>query len=119
MADFLRPDAFPGWVTRYRPQMRCRGFRRALLATLRNYLAEDWSLEYDRVGRGTAPVLPVWGKQDRDVPFETSRDVLAAIPRAKFLAVEDAAHVPFLEHPEITQPALAGFLTRVSHQSSA
>lgn len=116
LADFLHPDRFPDWVARYRPQMEYRGFRRALLATLRNYLAQNWSLEYDCVGRGTAPVLLVWGKHDRDVPFETSRDVLAAIPRAKFLAVEDAAHVPFLEHPEITGPALVEFLARLNRQ---
>ena len=111
LADFLHPERFPDWPKRYEPQMRYHGFRRALLATLRHYLAEDWSREFACVGQGTAPVLLVWGKHDQDVPFATSREVLAAIPRATFLPVEDAAHVPFLEHPEITDPALVAFLT--------
>ena len=40
--------------------MKDRGCRRALLSTLRYYLAENWSIEFECVGRGTTPVLPVW-----------------------------------------------------------
>ena len=108
--DFVHPERFPDWADRYRPQMRFKGFRRALLSTLRNYLPVDWSKDYSCVGAGSAPVLLVWGKDDRDVPFETSREVRAAIPRAQFLAVDDAAHVPFLERPEIVHPAFVQFL---------
>ena len=112
MADFDHPDRFPDWSDRYRPQMRFKGFRRALLSTIRNYIPTDWSKDYACVGKGTAPVLLVWGKDDRDVPFGTSREVRAAIPQAQFLEVDDAAHVPFLEHPEIVHPALVNFLRR-------
>ena len=110
MADFDHPERFPDWSDRYRPQMRFKGFRAALLSTIRNYIPADWSKEYACVGAGTAPVLLVWGKDDRDVPFDTSREVRAAIPRAQFLPVDDAAHVPFLEHPEIVHPAFLDFL---------
>ncbi len=108
--DFVHPDRFPDWPDRFRPQMRFKGFRRAILSTLRYYLPADWSKDFACVGQGTAPVLLVWGKADRDVPFETSREVLAAIPRAQFLPVDDSAHVPFLEHPEIVDPAFVNFL---------
>ncbi|MBZ5600887.1 MAG: alpha/beta hydrolase [Acidobacteriia bacterium] len=108
--DFDHPDRFPEWPDRFRPQMRFKGFRAAILSTLRNYFAEDWSKSFACAGQGTAPVLLVWGKDDRDVPFETNREVRAAIPRAQFLAVDDAGHVPFLEHPEIVHPAFVQFL---------
>jgi pimeloyl-ACP methyl ester carboxylesterase len=91
--------------------MQYKGFRAALLSTLRHYLTSDWSQEYTCLGGRPTPVFLVWGKHDRDVPFEVSKDVLAAIPRAEFLPVEDAGHVPFLEHPEIVEPALEKFLT--------
>ncbi len=110
MADFEHPERFPDWPDRYRPQMRFKGFRRAILSTMRNYLPLDWSKDFACVGAGTAPVFLVWGKDDKDVPFEKSREILAAIPRAQFLAVEDSAHVPFLEHPEIVHPAFVDFL---------
>jgi len=111
-ADFDHPEKFPDWVDRYRPQMRFKGFRRALLSTLRDYLPMDWSRDFACVGKGSTPVLLVWGKDDRDVPFKVSEEVRAAIPRAQFLAVDDSAHVPFLEHPEIVHPALVNFLRR-------
>ena len=109
-SDFIDASRFPDWADRYRVQMRYKGFRRALLATLRNYVTTDWSNDYACVGRATTPVLLVWGKSDRDVPFAVSNDVRAAIPGARFLPVEDSAHVPFLEHPEIVNPALIAFL---------
>ena len=108
--DFDHPEKFPDWPDRFRPQMRFDGFRAAILSTMRNYFAEDWSKSFACVGQGSAPVLLVWGKDDRDVPFATSNEVRAAIPRAQFLAVDDAAHVPFLEHPEVVDPVFVDFL---------
>jgi pimeloyl-ACP methyl ester carboxylesterase len=113
-SDFKHPERFPDWPDRYRPQMQYKGFRRALLSTLRNYVIADWSKDFACIARGTAPVFLVWGKGDLDVPFAVSDEVRAAIPRADFLAIDDAAHVPFIEHPEIVQPALDRFLS--AHQ---
>src|SRR5258706_7897882 len=78
--DFLHPEKFPDWPDKYRPQMRYKGFRRALLSTLRNYLTADWAKDFVCLGVRTTPVLLVWGKQDRDVPFEVSKEVLSSIP---------------------------------------
>lgn len=110
LGDFKHPERFPNWPNQYQLQMRFKGFRRALLSTLRNYVSTDWSKDFACVGAGNVPVFLVWGKADRDVPFELSKEVLTAIPRARFLPVEDAAHVPFLEQPEIVHPALVEFL---------
>ncbi len=110
MADFLHPEKFPDWINRYRPQMRYKGFRRALLSTLRYYAVSDWSKEYSCLGGRNLPVFLVWGKADRDVPFRLSSEVRSVIPKAQFLPIDDAAHVPFLEHPEIVNPALVRFL---------
>lgn len=110
LADFVHPENFPDWPDRFRRQMRYHGFRRALLSTLRDYVTADWSKDYACVGRAKTPVLLVWGKADLDAPFETNSKVRAAVPQAQFLPVDDAAHFPFLEHPEIVNPALIAFL---------
>ena len=112
LTDFAHPERFPNWPAQYRPQMKYKGFRTSLLSTLRYYLKDDWSSLYSCVGKSSTPVFLVWGKKDLDVPFSTSREVLAAVPRAEFLPVDDSAHVPFLEHPEIVHPALIDFLRR-------
>jgi pimeloyl-ACP methyl ester carboxylesterase len=110
LADFKHPDRFPEWPNRYKPQMQFKGFRRSILSTLRNYVTTDWSSDYVCIGAKGTPVFLVWGKDDRDVPFDFSKDLLRAIPKAQFLPVEDAAHVPFIEHAEIVNPALLRFL---------
>lgn len=110
LADFKHPERFPDWPDRYRPQMKYKGFRRALLSTMRHYLTADWSSAFACVGAMSKPVFLVWGKSDAEVPFALSEKVRRAIPRAEFLPVDDAGHVPFIEHPEIVNPALLRFL---------
>jgi pimeloyl-ACP methyl ester carboxylesterase len=41
-----------------------------------------------------------------------SDEVRRAIPQAEFHAINDAAHVPFYEHPEIVNPVPIEFLKR-------
>jgi pimeloyl-ACP methyl ester carboxylesterase len=112
MDDFLHPEQFPGWSEKYLPQTHYKGFRRALLSTLRDYLPRDNRAEYAALGRSGIPVLLIWGRADKDVPFEVSGDVLKAIPQAQFLPIDDAAHVPHLEHPELVNPVLIQFLNQ-------
>jgi len=110
--DFAHPERYPHYLDPYREQMRYRGFRRALLATLRNYLARDVTGEYRQLGTSGKPVLLIWGKSDRDTPFELSAKVRADVPQAEFHAIDDAAHVPHYEHPEIVNPIVIDFLRR-------
>jgi pimeloyl-ACP methyl ester carboxylesterase len=108
--DFLHPERYPGYFPRYREQMRYKGFRRAILSTMRHYLSRDMRGDFERLGASGKPVLLVWGRKDRDVPFETSEAVRRAVPQSLFLPVDDSAHVPFWEHAEIVNPALFEFL---------
>ena len=66
--DFVHPERYPLYLGPYREQMRYQGFRRALLETLRNYLAHDVTGEYRQLGKSGKPVLLIWGKSDRDTP---------------------------------------------------
>jgi pimeloyl-ACP methyl ester carboxylesterase len=113
-ADLLHPEQHPEYVSRFEQQMRYPGFRRAILSTLRNFLVRDNRPDFRRVGELGKPVLLIWGRHDRDVPFAVSGEVRTAIPQAEFLPVEDAAHVPHIEHPEIVNPAIAAFLRKTT-----
>ena len=108
--DFAHPERYPRYLDPYREQMRYRGFRRALLETLRNYLTRDVTGEYRQLGKSGKPVLLIWGKSDRDTPLELSAKVRADVPQAQFHAIDDAAHVPHYEHPEIVNPMVIDFL---------
>jgi len=110
--DFAHPERYPRYLDPYRQQMRYRGFRRALLETLRNYLTHDVTGEYRQLGKSGKPVLLIWGKWDRDTPIALSAQVRAGVPQAQFHAIDDAAHVPHYEHPEIVNPIVIDFLHR-------
>ncbi len=110
--DFFRPERMGEYQTRYRDQMRFVGFRRALLSTLRSGLVTGAAEAYAEVGRQERPVLLIWGRHDRVVPFRTSAQVLKSIPQAELQTVEQAGHVSHYEQPEVVTPLLIGFLQR-------
>lgn len=108
--DFIHPERYPDYFERYATQQRFKGTRGALLSTLREFVASDDRDDYVKLGRSSKPVLLVWGKKDRDVPFETSQEVLKAVPQAEFHALDDAGHVGFYEEPETVNPLVVNFL---------
>jgi len=110
--DFLHPELYPDYFAKYEPQMKYRGFRRALLSTIRDFLSQDAQPAFEQLGRSGKPVLLVWGRADKDVPFAVSNEVRKAIPQAEFHPIDNSAHVPFYEHPEIVNPLLIDFLRR-------
>ncbi len=110
--DFLHPERYPHYLDPYREQMRYHGFRRALLETLRNYIARDVSGEYRQLGKSGKPVLLIWGKLDKDTPIELSAQVRSDVPQAQFHPIDDAAHVPHYERPDVVNPIVLDFLRR-------
>jgi pimeloyl-ACP methyl ester carboxylesterase len=112
LEDFEHPNRFPDWPARYRVQMQYRGFRRARLSEIVSNAEADQTYQLQRVAEHRRPVLIIWGKQDRTVPFEESESLLEAMPRAKFVPIDDAGHLPQLEQPAAVNAALISFLQR-------
>jgi pimeloyl-ACP methyl ester carboxylesterase len=110
LGDFLHPERFPDWTRRYREQMAFKGFRRSRLQEISSNADVDQADQFERVGQHPRPVLVIWGKQDRTVPFEESEYVMEALPRARLIAVEGSGHLPQWEQPDIVHPELIGFL---------
>ena len=110
--DFYRPERFPYWPDMYRVQMRYKGFRRALLSTMRDFSSRDVRGDYIRAGAGGRPVLLVWGEADQTISAKTIEQIRKVIPQAEFHPVKEAAHLPHYERPEVVNPILIGFLRR-------
>ncbi len=110
--DFYDTDRFPdpAYVEKYRRQMPYRGFKKALLSTLRSGLLTGVRAEYESVGRQDRPVLLIWGRRDRVIPFALSREVRRLIPNLEFRAIEEAGHVPHYERADRVNPLLIEFL---------
>jgi pimeloyl-ACP methyl ester carboxylesterase len=111
-SDFLHPERFPGWTERYEPQMRYRGFGRALRRSALFTGTTDYPALYSAVGRTGVPVLLVWGKQDSTVSIATAPVVRAGIPALEYLPVDSAGHLPALEQSALVHEKLLAFLAK-------
>ncbi len=110
--DFHQPGGPPeGYAERYRQQLQYVGFKGSLLSTLRSGLLTGIRDAYAEVGRHEYPVLLVWGRWDRVVPFALNEEVRRLIPRAQFHIVENAGHAAHFERAEEVVEVLSGFLS--------
>ena len=108
--DLLYPEAFPEYVSNYVPQMKLKGFKRAILSTLRSGMLYHQHDVYLRVGQQERSILLLWGKEDQTIPLSTGEQVKETLPRADFRIIDQAGHVPHYELPDLVNPILIDFL---------
>lgn len=95
----------------YRPSMQYKGFRRALLSTIREGVAVNSMDVYQQLGQmDTPPVLLFWGEQDTTVPFEFSKVLISLVPRTRWVPIQDSGHIPHYENAAQVNPILVEFL---------
>jgi pimeloyl-ACP methyl ester carboxylesterase len=109
-SDFYEPGQVALFQARYRAQMELRGFKRAILSTIRNRMLDEFTDVYRELAKLDTPIMLVWGQNDRTVPFEQSTELLKMIPRACFHAIPACGHIPHYEKPEVVNPLLIDFL---------
>jgi pimeloyl-ACP methyl ester carboxylesterase len=108
--DFFDSRQVEEFFERYRPQMAYKGFKRAILSSLRNGMLDGAPEIYEALGQQSRPVLFLWGREDRTVPFDHSQIAREAVPQAVFHAIEQAGHIPHYERAEAVNPILIDFL---------
>lgn len=109
--DFYDPGDVADFIDRYKEQIPYKGFKRALLSTMRNNMLDGFSETYRRVGELDLPVLLIWGREDRTIPFAHSQNLLVLLPQTEFHPIEKAGHIPHYERPEVVNPLLIEFLS--------
>lgn len=65
---------------------------------------------WDRFATLTMPVLTIHGTQDRNAPYGGGVEWATHLRNARLLTVRGAAHMPWLDAPEVVFPALERFL---------
>jgi pimeloyl-ACP methyl ester carboxylesterase len=102
--DFFDPSEVQRFRDRYRRQMQYRGFKRAIVSTLRCKTVDGFPEVYEQLGKLAMPVLLLWGRQDRTLPIAQSEPIRRLVPRADFRIIEDSAdRVPTQDLIEIQQ----------------
>jgi pimeloyl-ACP methyl ester carboxylesterase len=105
-SDFHQRERFPGWEAKFREQMRYRGFRRAILSTIREFDGPDILASYRELGESGRPVHVFWGRLDKTVPLEHSEKLLELVPQAGLTVIDQAGHLPHYEQPDVFAPLL-------------
>jgi pimeloyl-ACP methyl ester carboxylesterase len=107
--DFYLPQRHPEYFEKYKAQLPYRGFKRALLKTMRQMPLTGMAETYARVGQQDRAVLLIWGREDATVPFKLHAEVQAAIPHVQFHPIDESGHIPMYERPEVVNPILIDF----------
>lgn len=107
---FVRPDDFTELDAAFAQQLKVKGTKRAILSTMRHMPVQDFQAGYSSVGMSNVPVLLLWGTADQTFPFSNNARARAYIPRARFVPIPTAAHLPQYEAPELTNREILKFL---------
>jgi pimeloyl-ACP methyl ester carboxylesterase len=109
-ADVRNTPWFSDWIDAYREQAEYRGFRRALLATARDFIARDPMPLFEAAAAAGKPMLLIWGERDNTMPVAASDRLREVLDDPEFLLVRGAGHVPHAQRPDIVNPAIVRFL---------
>ncbi len=110
--DFFDPALVEYFQAQYSIQMQYKGFKRAILSTIRNGMLDSFVNTYRRVGEMEKPILLFWGRNDKTVPLEYSDTLRGVMPNMEFYAIEDCGHIPHYEKPKEVNPILLRFLRK-------
>ena len=108
--DFFDPTLVEHFISKYRVQMHYKGFRRAILSSIRHGMLDGFIPVYQSLGKMDKQILLFWGRKDVTVPFEHSQILCEAMPGIQFHVIENCGHIPHYERPEIVNPILLEFL---------
>jgi len=75
-------------------------------------LASDKALDIPKaaIAKVTAPVLTIHGRKDRNAPYGGGREWDMLLPNARLITIVGAAHMSWVEFPEVVFPAIDQFL---------
>jgi pimeloyl-ACP methyl ester carboxylesterase len=67
-------------------------------------------ISWEEIKKISHPVLTIHGRKDRNVPYGSGREWAFNLPNARLVTVENSAHLPWIESPEIVFEAIKTFL---------
>ena len=83
---------------------------RSSLAAITNILGQKSIFTDEELASISAPTLALWGAEDRVFPLEHGYRLAQLLPNVSMHIIEDARHVPFLDHPDTVNDLITGFL---------
>ena len=110
--DYSTDGAIKDWLrARYAPELQFRGFKQALISSVRNMPIHDSRASYSKVD-ASFPVTAIWGDRDHVTPMPGVTKVKQVLRRADIHILPDVGHLPHHERFEDTTGILLSHLGR-------
>jgi pimeloyl-ACP methyl ester carboxylesterase len=104
----------PQVVARYYDLLRAPGARLALIHRMEQTILTD---PVPRLRALEAPVLLLWGEDDRLIPVSNAQDYLGALPDAQLVVLPQVGHLPQEEAPQDSLVAVEAFLSALRDEA--
>lgn len=112
LREFYKIEDVSHIIQQIRGQMQFKGYKRALLSTIRAGMLDGAQAIYRQIGDSNLPVLLLWGEEDQVVSFGLSKKLIQMIPQTKLYLIKNSGHIPHYDQPEIVNPILLEFLNK-------
>lgn len=109
-SDFFDRKYVDQFFTQFLPPTKYKGFRRAILSTIRSGVLTSGVEPYQTLGQTGRPTILFWGEEDKTVLFKFSADVVNAVPGIEFHPVPEVGHLPHIEQADEVNIKLIEFL---------
>jgi pimeloyl-ACP methyl ester carboxylesterase len=105
-ANTADQQRYPEYRRNFEPQMQFRGFKAALLSSLRNMPLGEIKGAYSQVYTRERPLLLLWGDLDRVIPVEVGRRMADENSAVRLIEIHGAGHISHWERPDLVSPLL-------------
>lgn len=104
----------PHVVARYYDLLRAPGARLALIHRMEQTILTD---PLPRLRALQAPVLLLWGEDDRLIPVSNAQDYLGVLPDAQLIVLQHVGHLPQEEAPQDSFVPVEAFLSALRDEA--
>lgn len=68
----------------------------------------------DQLHKITAPVLAIWGEQDRTIPITDAELLVKSVKHGELIVIPKGSHAPYMSNPGLFNQKLLGFMSTVN-----
>ena len=93
-------NSFPEWHDKMAQHIHYRGYRQALLSTLRYLSGKSFESDYEKLAATGISSQLIWGREDQVVNYDQAGLIQAVVPNISLHSLEETGHLPQIEQSE-------------------